>query len=442
MKQISLPFENSPSLVSAKRGRNERSGLHGWHPYYAGYSESFVDSAISYLELNKNSLILDPWNGSGTTALVSNQKEICSIGTDINPVMNLFSLAKSGYVVANAHYVKEYFNEIKSIISKQTISVSAGDRSELYDWMSPSVANVTLGILNAIYSLDLPNYKLDPKINSALQSGVIPYQHPIKAFLIASLFVTVRQLAGYGGGSNPTWTRSIEHKEKYSKKDILRKLEDNVDGMLLDLRQANLHPTKKLNSAAVQADSRKLPIKAKTIDGIITSPPYLTRIDYAMSTAPELLLLEGTSFLRETRELTMGAPVIVDKTIEVNPLWGKKVGTLLDGVKNHASKSASNYYYVNMLQYYRDAEKSLSEISRVLKPKAKALVVVQSSYFKELEIDLGNMYVEMAENLGLKSSIAFREVVKGHMAHVNTKSKNYKAIKVFHEDVVELTRDK
>jgi ubiquinone/menaquinone biosynthesis C-methylase UbiE len=83
-----------------------------------------------------------------------------------------------------------------------------------------------------------------------------------------------------------------------------------------------------------------------------------------------------------------------------------------------------------------DMEASLREIYRVLKPGSSGLIVVQSSYFKEHEIELGDIYVEMCDQLGFTSNISFREKVKIHMAHVNTKSSVYVKNKIYHEDVV------
>ena len=43
----------------------------------------------------------------------------------------------------------------------------------------------------------------------------------------------------------------------------------------------------------LNVDSKKLNIKSNTIDLVITSPPYLTRIDYAVSTRLELEIILG-----------------------------------------------------------------------------------------------------------------------------------------------------
>ena len=136
----------------------------------------------------------------------------------------------------------------------------------------------------------------------------------------------------------------------------------------------------------------------------------------------------------------MGALVIVDKNIFANKVWGNYCNLILKNVEGHSSKAAKSYYHTNMLQYFRDAEESIREILRVLKSGSKALIVVQSSYFKELEIDLSKIYLEIAINLGADANIAFKEIVRGHMAHVNKKSNEYKSNKIFFESVVEITK--
>lgn len=65
-------------------------------PYYAGYSEQFAESIIDKLALPEGSVILDPWNGSGTTSVASYKRGHRAIGIDLNPVMVL--VAKASFV--------------------------------------------------------------------------------------------------------------------------------------------------------------------------------------------------------------------------------------------------------------------------------------------------------------------------------------------------------
>lgn len=449
MLQEASLFNN---LASAKRTKNERQGVYAWHPYYAGYSEAFVVSAIKYLGLKSSDLLLDPWNGSGTTAFVASQFEIPTLGCEINPVMNIFSTAKSSYLIYQKETLKNILEEITNLFSAllakkrnnthiKTLDIPgiSLDDDPLLDFMSESLCNGIRLLYLVLESINYPKFDISQKLFNSLKQNDIKF-NPFLNFFKAALFITARQLAGYKGGSNPTWIKTLSNKPQVKKKEILCQFEKTVNAMIKDLELSLISISDNIIHLPIQLDSRSLDIKNNSIDGIITSPPYLTRIDYAMSTKPEILIISNPKILRQIRESMIGSPVIVDKNISVNPLWGKTCLQLLEQVKQHRSKAAISYYLPNMLQYFKDAELSLREIIRVLKPNSKALIVVQSSYFKEHEINLGKIYVEIAENLGVKSEIINREIIRSHLAHVNTNSNRYKKNKVYLEDVVCITK--
>src|SRR5690606_3624004 len=108
----------------------------------------------------------------------------------------------------------------------------------------------------------------------------------------------------------------------------------------------------------------------------------------------------------------------------------------LKNVETHESYAALGYYYKNFLQYFSDAFRSCEEIERVIKSGSRAFIVVQNSYFKNLEIDLGKVFVDMGTKLGMECRIEERFPVKTSMVHVNTKSKQYLSEKQYFEDVV------
>ena len=431
----------SQILGSAKRKKNERSGIHSWHPYYAGYSESFVQSALGYLTLSKNDIVLDPWAGSGTTQLVCAKHGIRAVGIDINPVMSIFANAKTGSLIEDFSKISDFLSKMSSCFHNNSINCTKNTSEDpLLNWMTSSLCD-TLRQISAFiiketipfktpfakyYSVNILNEKSSFQVNL------------LSDFLFAALFITGRKMASYRGGSNPTWTKAAEVKIDYSKKDVVNEFISQCHQMHEDINAAGILVSS--DNISLVANSRTLPFASSTFGAIITSPPYLTRIDYAMSTKPELLLLKDECYLRQIREQTMGAPVIVDKTIESKKSWGALCNSLLSSIETHSTKSAKNYYLPNILQYFRDAEDSIREIVRVLRPGGKALIVVQSSYFKELEIKLGEMYVEMAIELGCASSIVSRDTVRGHMAHVNSKSNEYKLNKIYFEDVIEIIK--
>lgn len=70
-------------------------------------------------------------------------------------------------------------------------------------------------------------------------------------------------------------------------------------------------------------------------------------------------------------------------------------------LKGHKSKSSHSYYYLNHLQYFGAIQRSLTEISRVMKQSSSCVLVLQDSYYKDIHNDLPKMIIEMFEKTGL-----------------------------------------
>ena len=421
-------------IASAKRTKNERSGVHGWHPYYAGYSEKFVATAIKHLNLTEKNIVLDPWVGSGTTNLVCDKLGIPSVGIDINPAMVNFASGKQSCLLSY-DFLTPLIEEIKD---SHLLSPPDSVLPELREFFSNRSARLFTGLIQFVQNLNIDL----PPLNSSLReiSTSIERLNPIRAFLLSAVFITARTLSGYSRASNPTWYRVITEKPEHTESMVKTTFIKTLNRMHDEIQQAHGFGTHDCNYLNQCASALGIPHRSRKFDAVITSPPYLTRIDYAVSTKLELLLLGGSKHFRDLRERTMGAPIIRSETSPVNQKWGSKACDLMSLISEHGSKASKSYYVKNISQYFEDAYTSLNEIHRVLKGKGVALVVVQSSYYKEHEIQLGEIYVEMGKNIGFNADIVFREEVKGHMAHVNSKSSLYKKDKVYFEDVVSLTK--
>ena len=429
---------NSIQLQSAKRTKIERQGLHTWHPYYAGYSENFVHSAISYLKLTKHDLVLDPWSGSGITNYICESYGISSIGLDINPIMSYFGQAKSGLVL---HLLNQY----RVNLQEQIIKVSDNVKQDfiydisLHNFVSSCLANNLIGMTKAIVLCDFSKITINKSIIKLIKNTSI--EHPLKAFFLCALFQVARKLSGYKSGSNPTWFKKIEHKQSFSLEEVQISFIAICKKMYNTLQNSKILSKEYLLHINYATDARQMTFKDNSFDAIITSPPYLTRIDYAMTTQLEILLLTDSGYLRELRINTMGAPVIRSSKASVEESWGKTCNDILNQIFSHTSKASKTYYWKNIIQYFDDAWQILNEIYRVLKKDKSALIVVQSSYYKDIEIPLDRIYMEMANNIGFSQiKEPFREVVKSHMAHVNTKSSSYKKNKVYYESSIELIK--
>jgi hypothetical protein len=370
---------------------------------------------------------------------VASRAGIPSISLDINPVMATFAAAKSRLVLDHDEEIDQFFEDLvhfnepaeRAHVDESLTNIFDEDTARLIRAVVDAIP--TSGHLGDIEEL------IDPTVVSSVRD-VTQIIHPVYAFYMATIFVTLRELSGTITSKNPTWLRASETKITVRRELLLGELRRHAANMLADLRAFFGRKGKFVSNYSLAGDARVLPIKDGAVDRVITSPPYLTRIDYAMSTIPELSLFGSEDLLTFVRHRTMGAPVITKNGKYQKDEWGSICNSVLDGIKSHETKAASSYYWKNIVQYFIDMDAALEEIIRVMKPGGSGLIVVQSSYFKDLEIPLGEIYKEMASIKGLKSEIAYREEVRNHMAHVNTKSTLYKAGKVYYEDFVHIQR--
>src|SRR5690606_33445425 len=95
----------------------------------------------------------------------------------------------------------------------------------------------------------------------------------------------------------------------------------------------------------------------ESVDIVLTSPPYCTRIDYAVATSIEIATIR-VSNIRNLRDNLIGTSTIKKEVVEANSIWGSNCNSFLNKVKNHPSVASSSYYYKNHLQYFNDLYKS------------------------------------------------------------------------------------
>lgn len=414
-------------IANAKRTLVEKETVHSWHPYYAGYSENFVDSVINkeISNLDQNSIILDPWVGSGTTGIVCQKRGFECVGVDINQAMAIFSSAKSCSILKDE---KKLDAICQSIITRAKKNRQTIDTTHLNEIMSDELGRKVIKLLLAINE----ELKSDEHTGEGL--------NPVESFFKAVLLVTNRQVMGYKNGSNPTWFNKTEPNQKISFRELGQCFYNNYINMLNDLK--HIYGNRSDSCFNVfEASSTSLPIDDSSIDLIVTSPPYLTRIDYAVSTKVELLLLTGIDGYKGARKNTIGTTTIYSQEGSGKVEWGAICNDVIERINNHPSYSSRNYYIKNKIQYFDGVYKSLKELYRVMKKNASAYFVIQNSYYKEIAIDLPSIYIEMAGNIGFSEFESMRkDGLRVTMASINSKSKKYTNHKVYYEEIIRIKK--
>jgi SAM-dependent methyltransferase len=402
--------------------RSRKSRASELYPYYAGFSDAFVADAVRWLDIKSTSTILDPWLGAGTTTRVATNLRVSSIGFDLNPVMVLVAKAElldrsDGLVLPPlARKIAEYSKTITSRPSDIPLEIFFDRKT------AESIRALALAVwLHLVDS--------EPPIS---EHSELRNVGPLPAVFLVGLFNVVRGLLAQLSTSNPTWIRTPACPEL--RISVSRKyVQDAFLAEITRLSQLVLYRPSKttfdLSTTIAVADSRALPIEKGTIAGILTSPPYCTRLDYGRSTMPELLLLEsmGLACYRNSRMRLMGASITRHQDFSSpKPQWGKTCKKLLEQIYSHPSKASKSYYFSSHYSYFADLALSVAEISRVMRKGSRACVVVQDSSYKEIHNDLPKIFAEMAHEAGLDKVGEFAYEKKRSMCRINSASTIYR----------------
>lgn len=388
-----------------------------WYRYYAGYSAGFVEQALRQMT-GPAELVLDPWNGTGTTTVVAASQRFPAIGFDVNPAL---------VVVARARLLGAGVWASIDPLGQDVVSHAASvelDHDPLLFWFTPAAAGSLRGLQHSVHRLLVdPGSVSQPAYHGA--SGM----STLAAFFYTVLFRTVRVLIAPRGGTNPTWWKQVAEADRLdpSSENIVEQFQASATELAAGLHRDNYDGG--VDVQACLGDSRHLALETDSVGGVVTSPPYCTRIDYGVATRPELAILGAREHdLKRLRDQMVGTPTMTGKrgTAEQSEQWGATATTFLEGVAAHASKASAGYYANYFLQYYAGMWDSLGELRRVLKDDAPAVLVVQDNHYKDLHNDTAKILGEMATALGFVSAQRHDFPVIRNRASMNPRTRQYR----------------
>ncbi len=408
-------------FINPKRSRHSSSRKESWFDYYAGYSSAFVQDVLRNLQ-NIQGPLLDPWNGGGTTTAAAHEHGVDSSGVDINPAMIVVARAK----LLTPGITESLVPLAKDISEKaRRLDVFQVDGEPLEEWFSPSSAMRLRAFAEAVCTLTTPV----TASHTLYQPESIAHVSDLTAFFLVALFRTTRSFMARFQASNPTWIKSPKipsNRLRTSMDAIAEQFARHVSSMAGGIVPVKAHA----NTTIAMAASSNLPLKNATVGAVIASPPYCTRIDYAVATKPELAILGcplGDEFSALRRKM-IGGPVISTREIELQDEWGQDCLTLLEAIKSHPTKGSANYYYKIFGQYYHSMYLSLCEINRVTMPNADCVLVVQDSYYKDIHVDVSSHISDMVSQLGWGLVHRTDYETSLLMARLNPKAQKYRPI--------------
>lgn len=382
-------FDNEQSISDL----NKHGVIHKWYDYLEDFPYSLIEDKIREYKIKHDSLVVDPFVGSGTTLVSANMFHCNSVGFDANPLMTFISEVKTTWDIDLTLYKKQVIK-----IAKQFL-----DKIHDYDAMEPKK-----GFLE-----NMPKKELNQWLSSSLQKEVNLLKNlidditdkKIKNLLLLALSKSCLD-ASYVSFCPGTTFYPFREKEEFW--DLFTK---KVIQIYEDLEKVQKHnhygKSKLINDTCLNASKY---IKPKTINFIITSPPYPNDLEYTRQTRLEMYLLDFVKNMDEVQQIkkkmVKGSTKLIFKESksEVFTLKFNDVKIVSDKIYEQTKDKNWGFDYPRMVrEYFGDMYLCLKEFYPLMKNSAHFLLVVGDQTVKGVYIPVCDILIEMAQEIGYRN---------------------------------------
>jgi hypothetical protein len=353
---------------------NLKAGRHGWLRLTPAYSVHLVEKLVS--DLAPSDVVLDPFCGTGTTALVCAQHGIEADTVDINPFLVWLATAKC------------------STYSKRDCEAAATFpvHSAIGDHWVPPIKDISKWWDHAILS------KL---ANIFRQIQNAPISEKAKDLLKVSFCRLIIKTANVSFGH-----QSMSFKKNTANGEMAHFIDNQFSHLVVETCVGASQPLKS-NARALIGDSRNLEkvLPHNRYTAVITSPPYPNRMSYIRELRPYMYWFGFLGSGKEAGELDWKA---------IGGTWGCATSNLTkwtpDATVSHegfdatlqgiARRSPLLSLYVH--KYFVDVVHHLRHLKPCIKRGGKLFYVVGNSKFYDTMLHTEEIYASLMSDAGFE----------------------------------------
>lgn len=414
--QIAFPSaEDSDKLIgtakatkngSLNKVRAEDSSVHDWYRFVLSFPPHLVRDYLLKFGISKRQRVLDPFCGTGTTLVECKKLGIQSVGIEANPMAHFSSRVKVDW----SPNPKELSVHAKRVAEAVTASLEAEgifESLELFAKPSNGRRFLTLEesknkLLLANSISPLPLHKALVLIERLNRSRNLRFSDHEKLALAKAIVFSI---------SNLRFGPEVGVGKPRSDAPVVSSWLQNICSMADDLRA---HGENFVKTEVRHADSRQLLhiLPPKSIDAVITSPPYPNEKDYTRTTRLESVLLGFVSSKQGLRELKQGLVRSNTRNVykrdedDLLVADNKEIQRIANEIEERrielGKTSGFERLYARVTKlYFGGMKKHLIDLQHILRPGAQLAYVVgdQASYLRVM-IRTGQLLAEIAESVG------------------------------------------
>ena len=364
---------------------NRDAGRHGWLRLTPAYSKRIVEEILE--GTNPPDSVLDPFCGTGTTALSAVNRGHPAVTVDINPFLVWFTRAKT------ARYSSDDLMQAKDVAERVLEHVT---RRDLEPAPEPQIHRI-----ERWWTEDARSFLRHLK--AAIQS-VAGDMEPVSNLLHVAFCRTLIQL------SNAAFNHQSMSFKNNSQREFGHQM--GFDFVFLnDLRfiidGARENPIE--NPIVICGDARELSqYLDDCVDVVISSPPYANRVSYIRELRPYMFWLGYLNNGRDAGELdwrsiggTWGIATSRLSGWSASDGWQPpaRLSTVLDRIASEHHQSGellANY----VAKYCEDMANHFEELRKVLNPGARIHYIVGNSTFYGVVVPSEQVYASVLRECG------------------------------------------
>ena len=387
-EQLTLSFARDAAALAAS------DHVHRWYDYVQGFEPELAARKLREHAAGDDTVVLDPFCGSGTTLVAAQFLGYQSIGVDANPLMRLVSEAKTtwdiplGQLKSRAAEFLAALDQKLAENGEELDAACAIPTKSFNNWFRPPVLREVLAARDVLQHLPA----MDRGVKCLLRMAYA------KALFEAS---QVSMCPGITFVKKPRPPLRVT---------LRRKLMTIASDLQL-IRSLDLH--KQPKARVVQGDARDLSgqVEPDSVDVLFTSPPYPTDIEYTRQTRAELYFLGFIETMDDVRaikkRMVRGSPKNIYKTDNNEQLIAGYPAIQDVSAAIHEVTKDKNWgwdYPRMVREYFGDMYACLRESLRVLRPGGWALLVVGDQTCKGVKIPVTDILRDIAGDLGFADS--------------------------------------
>lgn len=393
VKQIAPVTENRPHLgVLAGPRRRDEPGLR-WLPYKEAFSPGLVREVLDCWG-EVDGPLLDPFAGSGTSLLVSVERDIATIGIELLPYSQWAAQTLLDARYADADPLREICDRaVQGAKRKRPSNVRPDIPAPAARWALPDEVAQTLVALRS---------RLPPRGSSAEAD----LAHLALLSMVERVSTSVKDgtsLRHRSRDREGRTTRPGRKDERPSRTTVFEYFRAASNAIADDLPKL---PSSETPATVYLADARELPLADRSIGCAVFSPPYPNRYDYTAIYQLELAVGEFIAHREELKALRRSllrshheSPAPLQPTFDEPVVV--EVLRMVEKASSHDPSAAGRTMRM-LIGYFDDMRIVLSEIARVLRPGCPAACVVSTQTYFGIAVPTDVMLASLAQRVGLE----------------------------------------